>query len=200
MRLDESKTQTIVAWGDESILMSAAPPLYLLAASVFKDFPDSATKTLENLKPKGARKLHWRSMTDAQKAKSIKAIAAIEHHTTIVVGSPLVGVKQERARRKCLELLLMELESLGVSKLIMESRQELLDKRDVDCLMFARRTKSISRIDLAHVLGEEDSRLWMPDQILGAFGECARRPEKSPTWSDAWKKTIEHLSIKNLDL
>ncbi len=161
--MSEASENNIVAYGDESVLLAAAPPLYLLGASILKGDQRSVVEALERIKPKGAAKLHWRSMTDAQKAESVAAMSRARHQTTIVSASPLVGIKQERARRKCLEALLAKLETLGVDVLTLESRREPLDGRDRDCLLYARRAHVVQSIDLAHVAGQDDPRLWLPD-------------------------------------
>ena len=195
MRMSEENQNESIAYGDESVLLAAEPPLYLIAASILKSDEKSAIQTLVQAKPKGAIKLHWRSMTDAQKANSIAAISAIEHQTTIVAASPLVGIKQERARRKCLESLLIKLESLGVDVLTLESRRELLDGRDKDCLFYARRAKAVQSIDIAHIAGEEDPRLWLPDQILGAYGESERKLKAAEKWANDWSQVMESIEV-----
>ena len=193
----ENKT---VAYADESVLLSADPPLYLVGASLIKGDQESAIEALEQAKSKGAVKLHWRSMTDSQKAHSVAAISSIEHQTTIVAASPLVGVKQERARRKCLESLLVKLEGMGVDVLTLESRREPLDGRDRDCLLYARRANAVRSIDIAHVVGADDPRLWLPDQILGAYGESVRQLKAAEKWEDDWKSVMESIEVLGVKL
>lgn len=197
--MTENQKTELTAWGDESILTSADPPLYLLAASVFEGDVQAAIETLESVKLAGAAKLHWRSMTDKQKANSIDAISTVGHQTTIVAASPLKDIKQERARRKCLVSMLIKLEEMGVSTLFLESRQNALDKRDRDCLMYARRANAVKAIDVEHVRGESDARLWLPDQVLGAYGENLRALDRAHRWSKTWAqvmKSVELLDIK----
>lgn len=198
--LSEATETTKIAYGDESVLLVADPPLYLVGASVFTADADAARRTLEGVKPKGASKLHWRSMTDPQKADSVAAISSLGHQTTIVAASPLNGVKQERARRKCLESLLIKLESEGVDTLVLESRREALDKRDRDCLLYARRSNAVHTIDIAHVVGEEDALLWMPDQILGAYGEGVRGLKAAGRWAEDWRKVMESVELVDVRL
>lgn len=196
----ENQETKLTAWGDESILSSADPPLYLLAASVFEGDARAAIETLESVKPAGAAKLHWRNMTDKQKANSIEAISTIGHQTAIVVASPLKGIKQERARRKCLVSMLIKLEEMGVSTLFLESRQNALDKRDRDCLMYARRANAVKAIDVEHVRGENDARLWLPDQVLGAYGENLRALDRAHRWAKTWAKVMESVEVLNIKL
>lgn len=196
----ENQANGLSAWGDESILISADPPLYLLAASVFEEDVCAAIETLESIKPAGAKKLHWRSMTDKQKAHSIEAISTVGHQTTIVAASPLRGIKQERARRKCLMSMFVKLEEMGVSALYLESRQDALDKRDRDCLIFARRANMVKTIDVKHIKGEDDARLWLPDQILGAYGENLRALDRTHRWSKSWAKVMENVDVLDIKL
>lgn len=48
----------IEAWADESVRMSADPPMHLLCATVFLSDPYTLLRHLEKVKPKDARKLH----------------------------------------------------------------------------------------------------------------------------------------------
>ena len=81
--MSESNEEKTMAYGDESVLLVADPPLYLVGASVFNANADVVRRALERVKPKGAPKLHWRSMTDRQKEGSMAAISSLDHHTTI---------------------------------------------------------------------------------------------------------------------
>ena len=90
-----------------------------------------------------------------------------------VAAIPLDGsVSSERARRKCLELLLPVLEyEYGVNRLVLEARESHQDDRDLD---FARGIRSRHIIETLRVdfkPGNEDARLWIPDQVLGALGD-----------------------------
>lgn len=153
--------------------MSLPEPSYLLAASLFSSNAPIDLSELMAIKPKSASKLHWMDMNNRLKRQSITALAHLHASHIIVVASKLVGNKQERARRKCLETLLPYLETLGVSLLTLESRGQLNDKRDIDLLLTLRRKGAVSTIDLAHNKGSEDKHLWIPDQILGAYSEIA---------------------------
>lgn len=62
------------------------PPVYLLAASYGPDGEELDTSKLEALRPKGAKKLHWRDMGDKSKREAMKAIARIDARHTIVMG------------------------------------------------------------------------------------------------------------------
>lgn len=54
--------QGTIAYVDESARLAAKPPVYLMAGTVLMDRGQLAA--FEALLPHGARKLHWRDMTD----------------------------------------------------------------------------------------------------------------------------------------
>lgn len=162
------------AWGDESIRMVASPPMYLLAASFFDAEYERELSSLERIKPAGAKKLHWMDMNARLRRASLSALAELPMSHTIVVATPLNGRKQERARRKALEALLPALEARGMTMLVLESRGRINDRRDIELLLALRRQSALSgKLDISHKAGNEDSRLWIPDQILGVFGDAA---------------------------
>ena len=196
---EESQNKSI-AYGDESIRTSHTPPLYLLAATVLSEDLGKNEDALRKLMPKGAKKLHWRDMTNRLQAKSLERISSISQTTTIVVASPLDKIRQERARRKCLERLMVCLEEAGVSKLVLESRKDDLDKRDRDCLLYLRRSKAISTIEMEHVPGEDDPRLWLPDQILGAYGDVLSETGHFKKWIENWEPVSDDVEVIEIGL
>ena len=188
----------IYAWGDESIRAFANPPVYLLAATIVS--PDEPLEVLSEIKPNNAKKLHWRDMSVKLRVRSISALSEIKHSTTIVIGSPLPKRKQERARRKCLERLLPELESRGVETLVLESRDEEKNKKDI-ALLLALRTKGyVGKIDITHKPAEKEPRLWIPDQLLGAYGDRLCQSLGSDQWGDPWIHIQNDLTILHTGL
>lgn len=72
------------AWGDESIRILAEEPLYLIAACILDNVPDEQIKALENLKPKGAKKVHWRDMGQASQKKALGILSEVPQSTYII--------------------------------------------------------------------------------------------------------------------
>ncbi len=184
------------AWGDESIRMSLSPPSHLLAAS----WPEPSRKLdlaeLERIKPKGASKLHWMDMDARLKRQSIQALSRLPMLHTLIVANDLPSKKQERGRRKCLEVLLPALEARGMSLLILESRGKLNDSRDIELLLSLRRSGAVSEIKIDHRKGSDDETLWIPDQILGAFAEIELEEKARLTYAgDDWGEISEKLTI-----
>lgn len=187
------------AWGDESVRMSLPVPSYLMAASWFEAGAEMNLSSLERIKPSGARKLHWMDMNGKLKAQSIAAVAEAAMLHAVVVACELPGRKQERARRKCLEALLPYLEGRGIDLLTLESRGTINDRRDVEMLLAMRRSCSVGRIDICHRRGEEDTGLWVPDQVLGAYAENRLMPEASDQ-SDSWKQLEKSIHTIRVEL
>src|SRR5580765_8597786 len=113
------------AWVDESMRFgSDGPgPVYILAA-VVSDLAgsDDARDELRSLLLRGQKRIHWRDEDHARRMLIAKTIARLDLTAVVVVGARLVESKQERARRQCLRRLLHELELLGVSRVLLESR------------------------------------------------------------------------------
>lgn len=147
-------------------------------------------------KPRAMRKLHWRDLREPEKTRVIEAMAAIPHWSTVVVATPLDGVRQERGRRKALEVLLQKLEADGVGLLNLESRWHQEDKADLDMVFALQNRRLISSIRIRHVRSDEqEPRLWMPDQVLGAVGDILCGTGHPSAWAKPWKKVDEHVEI-----
>lgn len=188
------------AWGDESARMRAKSPMYLMAACVLNDESDSVIAKLTKLKPKGAKKLHWRDMGQKMQKESLGIIGAIEHRMTVIATCPLNEDKQERARKKCLEALLTHLETAGVQNLVLESRGKNADKKDIECLFYLRRSGAISTIDLTHAEGCKERNLCIADQILGAYGDQTTNEDADPIWQREWDAIEKKLTLLQRNL
>ncbi len=181
------------AYGDESIRISAPTPAYLMAATVLPDGCDLSA--LAALKPKSAAKLHWRELTDAVRRESLACVAGLGGRTALVAATPLPRRKQERGRRKCLEVLLPELERAGVDTLVLESRVLQLNDRDIDMLQAMRARKFVEAIALEHAHASDEARLWVPDQILGAYGDWLCDEREARKWGDSWLEILSGLKV-----
>ena len=133
-----------------------------MCACVCDDTETETRQRLALLKPKGARKLHWRDMRPSLRGKVVDAMAAMDIDHVIVAAVPMSQWNTaERARRKCLERLLPLLETeYNVDTLVLERREISQDRNDIRPI----------RVELC--AGETDARLWLPDQLLGAYGDA----------------------------
>lgn len=181
------------AWGDESIRISAPTPTYLMAATILQEGTD--TSHLEVFKPKGASKLHWRELTDKLRRKSLEEIASLDGFTVMIACSPLPKKKQERGRRRCMELLLPELEARGVELLTLESRVLQMDRKDIDMLQALKSKGVVPDMRLRHAHASDEPRLWVVDQILGAYGDWLCNDDAPHKWGNAWEEILSRLTV-----
>lgn len=189
-----------IAWGDESVRMHTDPPMYLLGACVFPVRPNNLLFEIERYRPIAAKKLHWRELGARSQRNSLEAIANNPPKTSLVVASPLIGNKQERARRKCLQELFMQLEHQGVEKLALEGRNEDQNKKDEDFLAYLKRCGTVSQqFRLEHISGGIEPMLEIPDQIIGAYGDL-RSAEPPKRILSAWSQIELATTIYEITL
>lgn len=160
------------AWVDESI-RTVGEPMYLLGASITSpESYDTAAEVLTRFAPRG-NKLHWRDLGEAGKKPVIDAIPELCLHHVVVIGAPMIDIRQERARGRCFERLLWELDQAGVTKVVFESRtphQDRTDRRRVDGLRGRGVITGELRAEWRR--GAEEPLLWAPDIVLGALGDA----------------------------
>ena len=184
---------SLVAYGDESIQRLCEPQCYLMAATAYASDTNPAFQ-LRKAKPVGARKLHWYDLDPRRQAISLATVAQIAQQTTVVAVMPIEGVRLERARRKALEAMVRVLEEEGVGRLVLESRNPVHDKRDRELLVSMRRKGEAATFDLEHVPGECEPLLWVPDQILGAYGEVVTKGVNR-RWAQSWKEIEKAIRV-----
>ena len=187
---------SLVAYGDESIQRLCDPSRYLLAATVYAEGTDPSF-LLRKAKPSGAQKLHWYDLDERRQAASLEVVSRIAQQTTIVASMPLEGVRLERARRKALEEIVRRLMDMGVGKLVLESRNPTHDKRDRQLLVSMRCRGEATEFDLEHVPGSSEPLLWVPDLILGAYGEVITKGANR-RWEDSWDKIRDTIDVREM--
>ena len=186
------------AYGDESIRMAGDPPFYMLGVCSLKNACEADLNALATIMPPGAKKLHWRDMSQGLQRQSLALLANIDCFDLVVVASPLDGKKQERARRKCLEALLPLLEERGVARVVLESRGSASDKLDINYIKYAKGSRTIRTINVGHASGANEPRLWIPDQIIGAMGDYITQTGNWRYWRKEWEKI--NPSIERIDI
>ena len=175
------------AYVDESMRLTGEQPMYLLGATVFANDPKDGVAKLLKQKSPGAPKMHWREMGRGAQAKSLRTVADTDAFTTVVIATPMIPRRQERARRKCVETLFPKLEAMGVHNVIMESRNTIQDARDIQMVDIMKSGGSLKSLALSHVRGELEPRLWYPDLVLGAYGDMLAEETLPNKWVNAWK-------------
>jgi hypothetical protein len=159
------------AFVDESMRLTPDNQgLYLLAAVVCDSAAcDSIREMLRSLRYRRQPRLHWHAEESPRQTKIAESIGALGLPTTLVIGMPLAKRKQERARAKCMQALLPELQTQGVDQVWLEARTPSLVRRDmrlVDALRTKRLITPSLRVDTA--FPSDEPMLWLPDAVAGA--------------------------------
>lgn len=187
------------AWIDESIIVGSDrhPGAYTLA-SVITD--ESAVEDLRDifraLREKKVVRLHWVAESTKRRDLIAHTIAELDLHSVVALGTPVRRQKQERARRCCLECLLYELEGFGVTRIWLESRAPVQDRRDLRLVDSAREKGLISpdlSVDFARPT--QEPLLWLPDAVAGAV-TAAQLGE--PRWLLTLSESIDirHVRVR----
>lgn len=189
---NEQADFTLHAWVDESIHVESG--LYLVAAAIADPSDcEHHRDTARGLVRRVGGRLHWRDELPKAKLRIAETLGQLDIAHTIVVASPMDPRKQERARRKCLERLLPELEHIGVDQAWFETRTASLNTRDRAMVVALRGAGALAgrlRVDFADPRVEP--MLWIPDVIAGAVG-AARRG--TPGYRAALKATIDEIDV-----
>ncbi|MBR3225610.1 MAG: hypothetical protein IKF78_09825 [Atopobiaceae bacterium] len=189
-----------VAYVDESMRTFDGETTYYLCAVVDRAVDEVAIQRLRSLLPKGAKKLHWRQMGVSLQGDSLKLLGSLAMNAIVVSGRPINPRKQERARRKCLEVLLPLLGSAGAGRVVMESRGDALDKRDREMAVSLIRRGWLGNVRLAHMRGDDEPRLWLPDQILGAQGHVDAKGGAHEDWAFEWRRLEKRIERREIAL
>ena len=193
------KMEETIAWGDESTKSSkSGMQAYHICACICK-LPEIVVRNkLLNATKKHVNKLHWRDMTMREKEKSIRIIEDLDlQHIIVSMPRNYLNLKPERARRKCMETLLETLESqYKVNLLILESREKHQNAKDLVLQKYLIKNKTIQKLQIEFKNGKDDARLWIPDQILGFYGEQLNKCE-DPISVNLIQK-FKNVHVKNI--
>lgn len=149
------------------------PGTYILAAALsFDEDLEAIRLTMETMRLPSERKLHWRADRPGRHRKVIDKIAELPVEGFVVVRTSLCD-KPERARRKCLEALLMELSAHECTSLTLESRGKHDDRRDIEHVGKLKRQRSPGcTVPVYHEVGPKQPMLWVADALCGAVMEA----------------------------
>ncbi|MDR7302734.1 hypothetical protein [Haloactinomyces albus] len=108
------------AYVDESYDLNIG--VYILTANIV-DLADAeeTRSTLRGLQ-QGGEKLHWNKEPQQRRNESVKVVSAFGLASVSVIGRA-THLRAERGRRKCMEVLLPELEQAGADTIMFEARQ-----------------------------------------------------------------------------
>ncbi|MFG1942210.1 hypothetical protein [Nonomuraea sp. NPDC048826] len=161
----------LTAYVDES--MRRRPDdhnIYAMAAIALHSVAhDDARMTLESLRIGKNPRLHWRDESSARQRVIADAIAALPVAALVTVHIYDSACGTERARRRCLERLLLELEATGVTRVVVESRSSHQDHLDLLLVMAMRKSQAISRaIAVDWRPSCQEPLLWAADAVVSA--------------------------------
>lgn len=156
------------AYIDESMRMPHG--LYVLAAVIVADHhADHHRAALRAHLYRGQLRLHWRDESNHRRTGLIAAVSALPHTGAIVIATSTQPRRQERARRKCIERLLAELSSRGITTAVFERRHPDLDARDRTMIASLRRQQSLpAGFHATWQPPTAEPLLWLPDIAAGA--------------------------------
>ncbi|KIA66466.1 hypothetical protein [Nocardia vulneris] len=174
-----SEATSTHAWIDESSIervAEGAGGFYVLAAVIASPLDCEAFRMdLAALLPKGAGRLHWRDESAAQRRKVVDAITGYGLTNLVVISDQADSRKQERARRKGMERMLVELASLEVSQVVIEARTKALNSRDQSLVATLRTSGALpTRMRVDFESPKTEPMLWIPDAVAGATGLAHR--------------------------
>ncbi|GAA4511103.1 DUF3800 domain-containing protein [Nonomuraea sp. C10] len=128
-----------------------------------------ARLTLESLRLGKNPRLHWRDEPIARQLVIADAISKLPLAAVVAVHIYDTTCRTERARRRCLERLLLELEGAGVTEVVVESRSPSQDHLDLLFVMALRKSRVISKAIMVHWRpSHQEPLLWAADAVVSA--------------------------------
>jgi hypothetical protein len=116
------------------------------------------------------KRLHFHQELDSARRGALELIAALPVQVTVAVCVRRHGVSEFEARDLCLAALVRELQSQGVLRLIVETRQ---DDRD-DHRTILRTRDAEPTLNFEHRSGSDEPILWVADAVAWAYGAGQR--------------------------
>lgn len=155
--------------------------LYLLSAVVVPvaALPAVRERMAGLRMPGQRRKLHWRDESAPRRSLIASGLAALHADIVIATWCGMQRHHQERARRKALETLLLDLAHRSVRQAVFESRGPERDRADVAALGGLRRSGILPpSLRVEHAPGSDEQALWSADIAAGAYNSAvAGTPE-----------------------
>jgi len=181
--------EDLIAWVDESGSNTTLDPgTYIMAAALTSPVQAEALRSLmATLRLPHQAKIHWRDEQASRHHQITTALAAAEVEHLVVITTPHSAKhSSERRRRLTLELLLPELDTLGVTRAILESRGKADDRRDLAMLNYLRQQHTLdSTLKIDHRIGRQEPALWAPDALCGIISSLR-------SGNPSYYQTIQH--------
>lgn len=177
------------AWVDERMDVDGRDGRYTLAAVISDPAGCEPMRAeLRALRLRRQPRLHWRDEDISRRTKIAAAIGAMDVAAVVVVGTPMIHNRQERARRICMERLLPLLEhDHGVSRVVLEARTPSLIRKDHQQVLNLMGKRWITRgLTVAEARPSAEPMLWIADAVAGATGAAH-------TGNPQWLEQLDHL-------
>lgn len=161
----------MIAFADESVRRSASGLSYVLAAAVIVPGDvDDARRVLRAL-ARPAVRFHWRTEREPRRLLMLERLSELGVSTYARWHSPTTARRQERSRAACLGALAGDLARAGVDELVLEGREEHLNRRDLVTLVGAKVAGIIpARFRYRFAAASDEPVLWAADALAGAVG------------------------------
>jgi hypothetical protein len=162
----------VIAYADESIREDPAGLLYVLGASVMVGGDlDGARADLRKLLLPGEERLHWRDEREVRRLAVLRLLVDLDVAVFVRWQHPVRRRRQEHARAACLRALAGDLAREGLDELVIEARQERLNRDDLSTLVAARQGGLIpDGFRYRFARPKEEPLLWLADAVAGAVG------------------------------
>lgn len=119
--------------------------------------------------PTRGRRLHFNNEVDTQRRLLLASIASLSVRAFVVVCHRRHGVTEFAAREACLEVIVAEVQALGVARLVVESRQD--DREDRRIITRVRQPEPL--LVFEHRTARHEPMLGLADAITWAVGAGA---------------------------
>ena len=180
------------AWVDERMDVNGNDGRYTLAAIVSEEAACGSMRAdLRSLRLRRQPRLHWRDEDTRRRTKIADVISRMDVTAVVVVGTPMVSNRQERARRVCMERLLPLLQrDYGVSSVMLEARTPSLMRKDHQQVLNLIGKRWITReLSVTDARPLEEPMLWIADAVAGATGAAH-------AGNTQWLDQLDHLIIQ----
>jgi hypothetical protein len=158
------------AFIDESMRLGTSGGLYLVAAAVVIDADsDDVERQLRTAIGRRRHRIHWRNESDAVRLKFLDVLAGQPVQGISIAVEPTTARRQERARARAWWSLTWHLAEHNVRDLIIEARQEDLNRRDQRTLSAIQRAGIGTAIAYRFAYPSERPLLWAADALAGAL-------------------------------
>jgi hypothetical protein len=150
--------------------LRASGGLYLVAAAIVIDADcDEIERRLRTAIGRRRHRIHWRNESDAVRLKFPDALAGQPVQGIAVAVEPTTPRRQERDRARAWWSLTWHLAERDVTDLIIEARQEDLNRRDQRTLSAIQRAGIGTAIAYRFAYPSERPLLWAADALAGAL-------------------------------